>query len=119
MLPLLPLTPETDDMLSRSRLLAIKPGAILINLSRGAIIEKKALSDPEVVAHLGTIAPDVFVTEPLPPGSPLRDLPDNLLTNHEISRTQENLGALFTMCVANIPSAILGTHMPIALTAEN
>lgn len=118
-LPLLPLTPETEYMLSRSRLLAMKPGAILINLSRGAIVEEGALSDPEVVAHLGTIALDVFVTEPLPPGSPLRDLPDHLLTNHEISHTQENLGALFTMCVANIRSAISDTPMPTAFTAGN
>ncbi len=88
-LPLLPLTPETDNLLSRSRLLAMKPGAMLINLSRGAIVEESALSDPDVAAHLGTIALDVFVTEPLPLDSPLRDLPDRLLTNHEISHTQD------------------------------
>jgi len=115
LLPLLPLAPETDNLLSRSRLFAMKPGAILINLSRGAIVEERALSDPDVAAHLGTIALDVFVTEPLPPDSPLRDLPDRLLTNHEISHTQENLGALFAMAVANIQAVIAGTKMPTAL----
>jgi phosphoglycerate dehydrogenase-like enzyme len=114
-LPLLPLTPETDKLLSRSRLLAMKPGAILINLSRGAIIDEEALADAEVAAHLGTIALDVFVTEPLPLDSALRDLPDRLLTNHEISHTQENLGALFATAVANIRAAIEGTAMPTAL----
>ena len=113
-LPLLPLTPETDKLLSRSKLLAMKPGAILINLSRGAIVDENALADPEVVAHLGTIALDVFVTEPLPADSPLRDLPDQLLTNHEISHTQENLGALFAMAVANIEAAIANSPMPTA-----
>lgn len=116
-LPLLPLAPETDNLLSRSRLLAMKPGAILINLSRGAIVEESALSDPDVAAHLGTIALDVFITEPLPLDSPLRDLPDRLLTNHEISHTQENLGALFAMGVANIRAAIAGAEMPTALPA--
>lgn len=116
-LPLLPLTPETGNLLSRSRLLAMKPGAILINLSRGAIVEGEALADPEVVAHLGTIALDVFVTEPLPSDSPLRDLPDRILTNHEISHTQENLGALFAMAAANIRAAIAGTPMPTAFPA--
>ena len=114
-LPLLPLTPDTDNLLSRSRLLAMKPGAILINLSRGAIVDETALADPEVVAHLGPIALDVFVTEPLPAASPLRDLPGAILTNHEISHTQENLGALFAMAVANIQAAIAGTPMPTAL----
>ncbi len=113
-LPLLPLTPETDNLLSRAKLLAMKPGAILINLSRGAIVDEDALADPEVAAHLGTIALDVFVTEPLPLDSPLRDLPDQLLTNHEISHTQENLGALFAMGVANMRAAIAGTPMPTA-----
>jgi phosphoglycerate dehydrogenase-like enzyme len=113
-LPLLPLTPETNTLLSRSRLLAMKPGAILINLSRGAIVDEAALVDPAVVAHLGTIALDVFATEPLPLHSALRDLPDHILTNHEISHTQENLGALFAMAVENIRAAIAGEPLPTA-----
>ncbi len=114
-LPLLPLTPETEGLLSRERLLAAKAGAILINLSRGAIIEESALTDPEVIAHLGTIALDVFTNEPLAADSPLRDLPDHILTNHEISHTQENLGALFALAVANIQAAIEGRALPSAI----
>lgn len=59
-LPLVPLTPETEALLSRSKLLAMKPGAILINLSRGAIVDEAALADPAITEHLGTIALDVF-----------------------------------------------------------
>lgn len=114
LLPLLPLTGETEGLISKSRLLAMKAGAILINLSRGAIVDEAALTDPEVVAHLGTIILDVFTTEPLPLDSPLRALPDRILTNHEISHTQENLGALFQMVVANIRAAIAGTPLPTA-----
>ena len=117
-LPLLPLTPETDTLLSRPRLLAMKPGAILINLSRGAIVDEAALADPAITEHLGTIALDVFMTEPLPLDSALRDLPDHILTNHEISHTQENLGALFAMAVANIKAAIAGTPLPTAFPAS-
>jgi len=113
-LPLLPLTANTEHLLSRERLLAMKAGAILINLSRGAIVDENALADPEVAAHLGTIALDVFVTEPLPLDSPLRGLPDPILTNHEISHTQENLGALFDMAVANVRAAIAGRPLPTA-----
>ena len=117
-LPLVPLTPETDTLLSRSKLLAMKPGAILINLSRGAIVDEAALADPAITEHLGTIALDVFMTEPLPLDSALRDLPDHILTNHEISHTQENLGALFAMAVANIKAAIAGTPLPTAFPAS-
>ena len=114
LLPLVPLTDETEGLISRSRLLAMKAGAILINLSRGAIVDEAALADAEVVAHLGTVILDVFTTEPLPLDSPLRALPDRILTNHEISHTQENLGALFQMAVANIRAAIAGTPLPTA-----
>ncbi len=114
LLPLVPLTDDTEKLISRERLLAMKPGAILINLSRGAIVDEAALAEPEVYGHLGTIGLDVFVTEPLPGNSPLRALPDRILTNHEISHTQENLGALFTMAVANVRAAIAGTPLPTA-----
>lgn len=76
-----------------------------------------ALADPAITEHLGTIALDVFMTEPLPLDSALRDLPDHILTNHEISHTQENLGALFAMAVENIEAAIAGTPMPTAFPA--
>lgn len=110
----LPLTSETDTLLSRYRLLVMTLGAMLINLSRGGIIDDAALIDPEVIEHLGTIALDVFKTEPLPLESALRDLPDHILTNHEISHTQENLGAHFAIAVENIQAAIVGTPMPTA-----
>lgn len=117
-LPLVPLTNDTEGLLSKERLLAMKPGTILLNLSRGAIIDETALCDPGVSAHLGTIVLDVFVTEPLPLDSPLRNLPDRILTNHEISHTQENLRALFDMVVANIQAAIKGRPLPTALSGQ-
>lgn len=116
LLPLVPLTDETENLISRERLLAMKPGCILINLSRGGIVDEAALADPAVHGRLGTIGLDVFVTEPLPLDSALRELPDRILTNHEISHTQENLGALFAMAVANIRAAIAGRPLPTAFS---
>ena len=111
-LPMSPLHPQTEGLLSRSRLLQMRNGAVLVNLSRGAIIEEAALSDPEVVAHLGAIALDVFAVEPLPPDSPLRAWPGAILTNHEIALTEENVAALLAMAVANLRAAITGRPMP-------
>ena len=113
--PLVPLTDETHHLLSRERLLAMKSGAILVNLSRGGIIDEASLTDPLVAAHLGPVALDVFENEPLGPGSPLRDLPDAVLTGHDIAHTQENLAALFNATMANIEGAIAGKTMPTAL----
>lgn len=114
-LPLLPLTSETRTLLSKARLLSMKPGAILINLSRGAIIDEAALCDPEVVAHLGGIALDVFEVEPLPTASPLHQHDKAILTNHEIAHTRENLQALFDLALENIMAAIAGKDMPTRL----
>lgn len=114
-LPLLPLTDETYHLLARQQLLAMKKGAILINLSRGAVIDEAALDDPEVIAHLGGIALDVFETEPLPTASALRQFPKAILTGHEISHTRENLQALFDTAVGNVRAAIRGDRLPTLL----
>lgn len=114
-LPLVPLTPETQGLLSRTRLLAMKPGAVLVNVSRGPVVDEQALSDPRVRSHLGTIALDVFEIEPLPGDSPLRDLRDTILTNHEIAHTRENLEALLRTAVENLKAAIQGGAMPTEL----
>ncbi|MCB4860966.1 D-3-phosphoglycerate dehydrogenase [Sphingobium sp. PNB] len=113
--PLLPLTAETHGILSKERLLSMKEGAILVNLSRGAIIDEGALCDPEVVARLGGIALDVFENEPLPSDSPLRGHPRAILTNHEVAHTSENLSALFATAVTNVQAAMKGSIMPTIL----
>ena len=115
LVPLVPLTDETSGLLSRERLLSMKEGAILINLSRGAIIDEAALTEDSVAGHLGPLALDVFCEEPLPIDSPLRELPDTILVNHEISHTQENLGALLAMARRNIEAALENLPMPTAI----
>tara|TARA_B100000949_G_scaffold229167_1_gene237740 strand:- start:205 stop:1185 length:981 start_codon:yes stop_codon:yes gene_type:complete len=110
-IPLVPLTDSTRHMLDRDRLLSMRDGAILVNMSRGGVIEEKALSSPEVSTHLRTIALDVFETEPLPVDSPLRTLGNTVLTPHELARTQENLEALFVRAVKNI-NAVIENRLP-------
>ena len=114
-LPLVPLTGETQGLFTKKRLLSMKRGAIFINLSRGAVVDEAALCDPEVIGHLGGIALDVFEVEPLPKDSPLRHHPKAILTGHEIAHTQENLTALFDMALKNILSAVAGDAMPTLL----
>lgn len=110
-LPLIPLTRDTHHLLSRERLLSMKQGAILVNVSRGAVIEEQALADPAVATRLHAVALDVFEVEPLPAGSPLRSLPNAILTGHDVSHTAENLAALFQKSLENI-RAVLAGQMP-------
>nr|WP_134009298.1 hydroxyacid dehydrogenase [Streptomyces sp. 846.5] len=80
--------PATYRMLDRRRLALIPDGATLINTSRGALVDHRALADELGSGRLNAIL-DVTEPEPLPPGSPLFDLPNVLLTPH-IAGSQGN-----------------------------
>jgi len=76
------LSDETRGLLNRERLRNMKPGAILINTSRGAIVDEPALIEVLREKRLAGAGLDVFQTEPLPPTSELRSMPNVLLTPH-------------------------------------
>ncbi len=77
-----PLTPHTDHLIDRTALAALRPGAIVVNVGRAAILDTDALIDALHGGHLGGAALDVFPEEPLPPGHPLWTAPNVLLTPH-------------------------------------
>jgi phosphoglycerate dehydrogenase-like enzyme len=76
------LSDESHGLLNRETLWKMKPGAILINTSRGAIIDETALIEALREKRLSGAGLDVFSTEPLPPTSELRTSPNVLLTPH-------------------------------------
>ncbi|MFZ0547520.1 MAG: D-2-hydroxyacid dehydrogenase family protein [Candidatus Promineifilaceae bacterium] len=76
------LSDESRGLLTRERLWQMKPGALLINTSRGAIVEEEVLVEALREGRLSGAGLDVFATEPLPASSPLRTLPNVLLTPH-------------------------------------
>ncbi len=89
-----PLTPETRGLIDEKAFSIFKPGAILINTSRGAVVDSDALA-----CALGRGAPagaalDVFDPEPLPPGHPLLTAPHTLFTPHVGARTPGSLGRM-------------------------
>lgn len=77
-----PLTAETRGMIGRAELAAMKPDAWLINISRGAIVDEEALIEALREGRIGGACLDVFVQEPLPPDSPLWDMPNVIITPH-------------------------------------
>lgn len=116
--PLVPLTDSTYHILNHERLSSMQEGSVLINLSRGAVIDERALATPEIASRFRTIALDVFETEPLPEDSPLRLLENVILTSHDIARTQENLDALFNKAIENI-NAVIKHKIPEAALNKN
>jgi phosphoglycerate dehydrogenase-like enzyme len=78
----LPGTVETEGMLSREVLAAIKPGASVVNVGRGSTVDEPALIDALSDGRVGFAALDVTAVEPLPHDSPLWDLPNVLISPH-------------------------------------
>ena len=74
--------PTDPPLLGATEIAALKPTAWLINVARGSQVDEPALIDALQSGRLGGAALDVFATEPLPPTSPLWDLPNVLLTPH-------------------------------------
>lgn len=78
----LPRTPATDRLFGAAEFAAMKPGALVVNCGRGAVLDEAALVDALRSGHLGGAILDVFATEPLPPDSPLWGLPNVTVTPH-------------------------------------
>lgn len=77
-----PLTEETRGIIDAAALASMKPGAILINVARGGLVDEAALVDALRAGTIGGAALDVFATEPLPADSPLWDLERAILSPH-------------------------------------
>jgi D-3-phosphoglycerate dehydrogenase len=102
------LNAETAGLLNAARLALLKPGAVLVNTARGAIIDESALIALAQRRRDLRLALDTFVTEPLPPDSPLRSLPNAILTPHMIGHTREAHAALPGACIENVQRLLVG-----------
>ena len=80
---------ETRGFLSRERIAAMRPGALLVNTARGALVDEAAMVDALRSGHLAHAGLDVFEIEPLPAGHVLTTLPNVTLSAHSAFRTPE------------------------------
>ncbi len=87
----LPLTPETKHMLGQEELAALKPGAIVVNVSRGGLIDESALAAELTRGHLGGAGLDVFEEEPIPADHPLLRSPRTILSAHVAWKSDQSL----------------------------
>jgi D-3-phosphoglycerate dehydrogenase len=83
------LNDETRGFLSRERIAALRPGVILVNTARGALVDEAAMLDALKSGHIRHAGLDVFNVEPLPRDHPLTRLPNVTLSAHSAFRTPE------------------------------
>jgi phosphoglycerate dehydrogenase-like enzyme len=77
-----PRTPQTERMIGKAQFDAMKEGAVLVNISRGALVDEAALIEALQDGRIKGAALDVFEREPLPESSPLWEMPNVLITPH-------------------------------------
>jgi len=83
------LNDETRGFLSRDRIAAMRPGVILVNTARGALVDETAMIEALKSGHIRHAGLDVFNIEPLPKDHPLTKLPNVTLSAHSAFRTPE------------------------------
>ncbi len=100
---------------NRERIMSMKKGAILINTSRGGIVDEEALSDALMMGHLAGAGFDVFENEPINLDNRLLKLPNVVLTPHIGSATSATRKNMASLAVRNALAAIDGTQMPFCV----
>lgn len=83
----LPLTPETEGLVSRRVIEAMRPEAILVNVGRGAVVDEQALVEALQARRIAGAALDVYTQEPLPADSPLWELDNVILSPHTAAQS--------------------------------
>jgi D-2-hydroxyacid dehydrogenase (NADP+) len=97
-----PHTPETKHLIGRRELDAVKPGALLVNIARGKLVDDDAVVEALRNGRLGGAALDVFTQEPLPASSPYWDLPNVIVTPHTSGAMRDYWTPLVALFAENL-----------------
>lgn len=115
---LCPVTPETRGLMCAKTFAMMKPGAVLVNMGRGKLVDQDALVEALRSGQVGRAALDVTEPEPLPRDHPLVRVEGTelegrvLITPHLGSATNETRFAMLQMAVANLEAGIAGVRLP-------
>lgn len=97
-----PLTDETRLMIDTAEIAALKPGAVVVNVARGAVINEEALADALQSGKISGAALDAFTVEPLPKESRLWELPNTIISPHSASTVAAENGRIVDIFLDNL-----------------
>lgn len=106
-----PLTERTRGMIGAAQLALLPPGAVVVNVARGAVVDEAALAGALTSGHLGGAGLDVFEKEPLPEGSPLWDLDSVLVSPHTASSVTAENGLITDLFIDNLQRWLAGSPL--------
>jgi phosphoglycerate dehydrogenase-like enzyme len=112
------LNAETRGLLTLEKLRLMKPESILVNTARGGIVDEAAIVAIAGEGKMHKIALDVYAQEPLPLTSPLRGLPNMILTPHAVGHSREGAEAVPKTAIENIARALDGQPPLYVLNPE-
>jgi len=112
-----PLTEETRHLLGASQLRSMRPGAILVNTSRGPLVDLEALREVLVEGHLGGVALDVLESEPPDADDPLLRHPDVVITPHAAFYSEEAMAEQQRKAAEQVVMALRGETPTYAVNA--
>ena len=114
-----PLTAETRGIIGRAQIEAMKPGAVILNVARGGLVDEAALAAALHSGHLAGAAVDVFTAEPMAADNPLRDAPNTILTPHLGASTAEAQDRVGIEMAEQLLLALAGVTPPYAINAPS
>lgn len=114
----LPGTPSTRGVIGARELGLMKPGAFLVNTSRGALIDEEALAQALAARRIGGAGLDVFVREPLDPASPLAGLDNVVLSPHVAGSAVEALERTALLVAQQVSDVLAGRRPPHLVNPE-
>ena len=97
-----PHTPATEKMIDAAALAAMRPGVALVNIARGQVIDEAAMIAALRRGHIGFAALDVATVEPLPPESPLWEMPNVLISPHSASTVRSENHNITGIFIGNL-----------------
>jgi lactate dehydrogenase-like 2-hydroxyacid dehydrogenase len=112
------LSPDTKGLINAERLSWMKPTAVLVNTSRGPVVDSLALVDALKDGTIAAAALDVTDPEPLPADHPLVGLDNCLVVPHIASASRATRGKMASMAAANLLAGLRGDRLPTPVNPE-
>ncbi len=112
------LSPETHHLIDRAAFAKMKPSAVLVNTSRGPVVDPDALLWALQEHQIAAAAVDVFEPEPIPADHPLLTLPNAIVTPHIASASIQTRRRMAEIAVDNLLAGLKGERLPFCANPE-